>query len=75
MSIDKLITEKDNFKTAVIDTMGIPLAKAYAVDAFMAAVIEVLTELKASVDVNDGKIDALDARVDALEERVEALEE
>ena len=43
MAIEQLITEKAKFKLEVIDTMGIPAAKAYAVNTFMEELIAILT--------------------------------
>ena len=49
MSIDNLIIEKAKHKIEVIDTMGIPLAKALAIDAFMGELITILTAQDAAI--------------------------
>ena len=56
MSIDNLIIEKAKHKIEVIDTMGIPLAKALAVDAFMGEVIVILTAQDAAITALQGQM-------------------
>ena len=49
MPIDKLILEKGKYRAETIDAMGIPLAKALAVDAFMGELITILTTQEATM--------------------------
>ena len=68
MTIEQLIIEKAKFKLEVIDTMGIPAAKALAADAFMAEVITILTAQETAITAMATAIRKLTARVKALED-------
>lgn len=67
MSIADAITEKAAYDTKMVNAASAPIESSRAVSAYMQKVIEVLTVLETSVDVNSTKIDELEARIETLE--------